>query len=184
MKDRKLVYVLIVSVAFNLAFLGALGYRLWEKRDRPKSRSYWSSRNRRFHGEDTTLCPESRERLEHIRENCVSRLNPIRMRLFQERKALGDLLLTEEPDSLQIEKNLERIAESQLDMEREVAFYLLRVKGVLPSEEKKWFMDVLVKRLGRKHGSSMKLPSKEDSLKHFKEFRAKDKNKRSRSKER
>lgn len=182
MKDRKLIYALILSMAFNFAFLGALGYRLWEKREHRTFPPRRVLRSQHLHGKDTELAPEGK--LRQIQEDFLSSLHPIRMRLFQERRMLGELLLKEEPDSASIEEQLHRIEEAQLEIERRVAFHLLNVRRSLPPEERKRFLDVLVKKWGRKLNPPLRPPCREDTLKRFEESHDENHIKKSRRTER
>jgi len=121
------------------------------------------------------LSPEKMEKLERIHESFYPRIRPIRIQLVHERRELGDLLMEEKPDTLIIEERLERIGELQTKIEREVVYQLLREKDILDKEERERFLNIVVRRLGRKLGPPMGHPRKSDSLKCFEEFQHKNK---------
>ena len=160
MKNRKIVFALILSLAFNMAFLGTLGYRAWKKSK--YSKSYFSRERdgRKYFHEKLKLTPEQKKHLEEIREEFSPRIRPIRIDLIQRRRALAKLLIENTPDSVEIETRLQDISKLQMDIEREVIHQLLREKDLLPQEEQKRYLNMIARRMGSKLGPSFRDPRK------------------------
>ena len=156
MKNRKIVLALILSLAFNVAFLGTLGYRSWKKGRFPRSHSYREREDRRYFHEKLKLAPEQKQHLEQIRKEFSPRIKPIRIDLIQRRRALANLLIEDMPDSLEIERQLRDIGKLQMDIEREVVHQLLREKDILPQEERERYLNMIARRMGSKLGPSFR----------------------------
>jgi Spy/CpxP family protein refolding chaperone len=160
MKNRKIVLALILSLAFNAAFLGTLGYRAWKKSRLPGSDVYQESDGRKHFHEKLKLTPEQKQHLEEIREEFSPRIKPIRIDLIQRRRALANLLIENTLDSLEIETRLQDISKLQMDIEREVIHQLLREKDLLPQEEWERYLNMIARRMGSKFGPSFRDPRK------------------------
>lgn len=148
MKNRRLFFALILSLAFNVAFLGTLGYRLLNKGTTSESSRHRFTRDQRSSRERVKFSPEQKERLKQLREHFYPRIKTIRSELANDRKVLVDLLMEDKPDSLQIEKSLNLIGKHQMELEREVVYQLLKEKEVLPPELRQHYLNMVVKRLG------------------------------------
>lgn len=149
MKRRTLILGLTVSLIFNVAFLGSLGYRLWEKSKTKAEQSDRRDRDRRDRYR-TELTPELRERLKSLYEHSYSRIKPLRADLSEERKALTELLMEAEPDSFLIEERLERIGRLQMNIERDLIMQLVKETEILPLEQRRRFLELVLQR-GRSH---------------------------------
>ena len=148
MKNRRVFFALILSLAFNVAFLGTLGYRLLNKGTTLELSRHRVSRDQNSSRERMRFSPEQKKRLKQLREHFYPRIKAIRSELVNDRKALVDLLMEDKPDSLQIEKNLNRVDQHQMELEREVVYQLLKEKEVLPPELRQYYLNMVVKRLG------------------------------------
>lgn len=155
MKNRKTTVALILSLIFNVAFLAALGYRLWEKKEHAESiRRRPSQSNRQYRGEPLKLTEEQRELLRQVRKEFSPRIRLIRNSLTQERQLLVGLLLQDAPDSLQVEYRLSHIGKFQLDIEREIMHQMLKEKQILPPELRERYLNMVASWLGGRPPSS------------------------------
>lgn len=148
MKNRRVFFALILSLAFNVAFLGTLGYRLLNKGTTSESSRHRVTHDQRSSRERIKFSKEQKERLKQLREHFYPRIKAIRSELVNDRKALVDLLMEDKPDSLQIEKSLNRLGQRQMELEREVVYQLLKEKEVLPPELRQHYLNMVMKRLG------------------------------------
>lgn len=148
MKNRWMLLGLIVSVAFNFAFLGALTYRLIERRGRHRVIVHKMMKGKGFPHEFMELSPEQEVYLEEIREVFHPEIRKIQDKLHHERKKLGDLLRQEPPDTQLMDKQLERIGQLQNQIEREVFYQLLKEKAVLDSAQQEDYVCIIEDRLG------------------------------------
>ena len=171
MKSRTIKFVFILSLIFNVAFLGGLGYRLLGKRPVPflrhrllKGKGYYEH----FH-----CPPEIRERLRCIQREFPKKISSIRPHLFTERTILADLLKSETPDSILIEQQLDKISNLQKEIEREVVYQLLREKNEMPPEMREQFLDIVVKRLGRGYPHPEKFIKDREGMHHKRKMKHK-----------
>lgn len=148
MKNKWVILVFALSLAFNFAFLGALGYKLWVKK--PKTRIEAHSRNwkegtspeERIH-----LRKDQKERLEKLRKEFFPRLKGIRVEMQQERKNLGILLIQEKPDTAVIVKRLDRIGKLQTRIEKEVVFHVLKETESMDPQQREIYIQIIMKRM-------------------------------------
>jgi Spy/CpxP family protein refolding chaperone len=148
MKNRWVFLGLIVSLAFNFAFLGALTYRLIERRSTRGPVVHRIIKDRGFSHEFMELRPEQEMCLQEIREVFHPEIRKIREKLHHERKRLGDLLRQEPPDTQLMDKQLERIGELQNQIEREVLRQMLKEKALLDSAQQEDYICIIEDRLG------------------------------------
>ena len=64
-----------------------------------------------------------------------------------ERRALGQLLITEEPDTFRIELRLKNIAKYQTDIERNIVYFMFEEKKHFDPEERKKYIDRVIRRI-------------------------------------
>ena len=146
MKKRFLVITLIVSLVFNLAFIGALGYRLWFRRHKAPSHSR-TTRERVQDRERFAPPPELEERIAALRSVFIPKVRSHRKDLSAAREDLISLFEQDNPDSMGIETVLHRIGQLQLNLDREVVFYMLQRKAILPPEHRDRFLEGMKRRL-------------------------------------
>lgn len=151
MKNKKLFVLLILSLAFNLAFLGSLGYRLWEKSRHPESRHRRASSEGGFHSERMKLSPDQKKRLDRIQEQAIEQIRMIHIALIDEKKALVQSIFNDEIDSLQIEERLHSIGNLQFNIEHAGITRILKTKEVLTPEQREQFLQIMMEKLNRAH---------------------------------
>ena len=151
MKNKKMFIGLMLSLAFNLAFLGSLGYRLYEKNRYPESRHRRVSREKHFHSEQMKLSTDQKERLEQVRKQAFEQIRMIHTRINDEKQTLVQLIFKDEIDSLQIEERLRHIGNLQIDIERIGTARMVKVKEILTPEQREQFSKIVMERFKKVH---------------------------------
>jgi Spy/CpxP family protein refolding chaperone len=146
MRKKFLLIILIISLVFNIAFIGALGYRLWNRKHHgpPRPRV---QKERMHDRERFAPPPELKLRIDELREDFMPRIQSHRKRMKEAREDLIRLIEQEDPDSLELESVLNHLSVLQLHMDRDVIFYLLRRKAILPPEHQGRFLEGMKRRL-------------------------------------
>jgi uncharacterized membrane protein len=146
MQKRYIMLGLILSLVFNVAFLGALGYRLWTRKHNPHLREQRMRRESPMEG--MGLRKEQKEQLDKIRKDFFPRIRNIRMRLTKERDTLASFLKVEDPDTNRINLQLNRIGDLQCQIEKQVVFELLKEKACLDPQQREVFVRMILRRMG------------------------------------
>ena len=167
MKVRKIVYVLILSLAFNCAFSGALLYRILTKQDDYHDmEDRLAGRRSSSFRKELKLSPEQMEKFKHVRKNFHPKISSIQDQLMKERRILAGHLASDEPDSIKIESSLKQIANLQIEIEREVIYHLLKEREFLSAEQKQEFNDSVIRRMGVRSYNRRRPLGNEKQLKH------------------
>ena len=156
MKNRWIIFCFIISLMFNIAFLGSFGYRkIKQISNRPETS--WKERRKQYFMDEYSLTEDQAEKMNQIREEFITQIKDLRTLMIEESKSMANILLEAEPDSLKIEDHLNRIGKLHIDFEREVVRQLLKEKEVLgPGKSREYFQRV-VDRLGKRgHGRRTK----------------------------
>lgn len=147
MRHRKLTIVIIFSLAFNVAFLASLGYKTWQKK-RQTNQSEAQRRSQRTSSRgERQPSPEWKAHYERLRTQFLPQIKPLQEKLTEERKALGQLLRSEEPDTFQIELRLQNIAKFQSDIERAIVYFMFEEKKHFNPDERKKYIDRVIRRI-------------------------------------
>jgi hypothetical protein len=152
MKSNILKIGLLLSLSFNLGFLGAIGYRFFENRKVEKGRmahrvlvQYQPDSNQpmmRFE-----MAPDQEEKIMHRRMDFQPRVHDIRLKLHDERVTLTDILMKEPVDTGLIIGQIEKISRLQSEIEKEVVFQLLHEKAELTPEQRRRFVRIVVDQI-------------------------------------
>jgi Spy/CpxP family protein refolding chaperone len=148
MKRKMSVYLLILSLIFNLAFLGALGYRIIERKKWLAARAERAEREKKGFHEWLKLTEEQIAKLDEIRNKFPSQIRPLRNKMDEERKKLGPMLRQDPPDTSHIVAHLQSIGRLQVDIEKEIVFQVLREKAVLSPEQSEQYLKMVERHLG------------------------------------
>ena len=149
-KDRKFPKILMLSLALNVALMGALGYYLF-KRGRNANRNY---RRRSDYREALQLNEKQQAALDKMRNEFSERIKPLRTALYDERKKLGELLSLDEIDTLAIEQQINNVGKLQITLEQKVISQVLNEKNILPPEYREKYIKRLTWRAGRRRSHS------------------------------
>ncbi|MBN2202378.1 periplasmic heavy metal sensor [bacterium] len=151
---------LALSVAFNFAFLGAFGYRLWCGQRHREIRIERFERMERFgrDGRPDAFHPpgaeappiefrmEQQKHLKNIRGQFLPKVGETHGRLFERRRALFDLVTASKPDTVAIAAAIEEIGRLQILIEKEVMRQMLRERAVMDPEQKERFREMIMRR--------------------------------------
>jgi Spy/CpxP family protein refolding chaperone len=156
MNSGKLKAVLIVSLVFNLAVVGAFAYR-WTRTPRSSFRGirtgeeheeFLRTRSRHL-ARRLQLPPEKAEHLEQILIESGRQAEETRKRLFEARRELFTILEQEEADRDEIMAKVEEISKLQGELEKHHIQVYLDTRSVLDPEEQERFRRLI--RRGMKH---------------------------------
>lgn len=149
MQKKWIWLCLILSLVFNVAFIGALGYKTWTRRHgRPPADERMRREPPREDG--PRLRREQRERFREMHKEFFPRIRAIRERLRGERDALAALLKEENPDTSRIYAQLERISGLQAQIEKQVVFQMLKEKAILDPSQRDAFVQRILRRMGER----------------------------------
>lgn len=146
MKNKLVLLVLILSLSFNAAVLGALAYHFWLGRPTLLQGQGWPAGDRSL-DRDLDLSPQQTQTVDELRYNLEKRAYPIRTKIHTKREELFELLQTEPPDSAAISEKVDEINALQRQMQSTVVDYMLREKEVLNEEQRQVFFGRIGGRL-------------------------------------
>ena len=150
MRKKWLILALVFSGMVNVAAIGTIGFHWWRVR----------SVDHRLHpfppGEPMmrplrrplSLTPDQMQELEAQRRRISEEIRGIRRDLFESRARLMELLRSPDPDSTAVEDILQKMATSQVALERKVIQNILRMKQVLTPEQREKLLQMMEKRGG------------------------------------
>lgn len=146
MKNKLLLLVLIFSLSFNAAVLGALAYHFWLGRPAVLPGPGWPAGDSSL-DRDLDLSPQQAETVVGLRDDMEKRTYPICTKIHTKRQELFELLQTEQPDSAAISEKVDEINALQRQMQSTVVDYMLREKEVLNEEQRQVFFGRIGGRL-------------------------------------
>jgi len=151
-KTRWIRIGLALSVAFNCAVLGALGYRLWERRAVKDRSEHHILMHHPGMGRDirVDLKPGQKNRLRIKRDIFNPRMDSMRTAIHSARVELARMLRKDTVDMDSIDVQIDQIGVLQTQMEKEVVRQMLREKNELAPEQQKLYMDFVTAHLGLK----------------------------------
>ena len=138
MKDTWLKIILIFSLAFNCAVLGAIGY--------PLAKQYWRNR---------TEAPVLQEiPPENVPPQVLQSRSAFRKRMLQERKNVRDerdqlaqLLMAQPPDKQKIQDKILTIANLQGKIQQAVVEQILAETAAMPPEQRRLYLSNIQGRM-------------------------------------
>ena len=157
-RQRWIWLTLGLSIAFNCAFLGAFGYRLWRQhrhasyraeeqgRFGPPDRGDWSAPLREM-GPPVEFRGDQRAHLRHMQGEFLPRVGKTHGVLFEKRRALFELVTSEKPDTVAIHRAIEEIGRLQVQVEKEVFRQMLREREVMDPEQRARFREQILRRM-------------------------------------
>jgi Spy/CpxP family protein refolding chaperone len=167
-KHRWIILALLLSVAFNMTFLCALAFRLWEKRGH---RMEWRARvehAERAPGrslepggpgapgggpgfeDELNLGREQRGRLKHLRDSFFPQIHMSHDRIFEKRKALAEMIASAKLDTAAIGRTLEEIGRMQIEIEQKVVRQMLQERELMNPKQREQFNRIIIGRFGVK----------------------------------
>jgi Spy/CpxP family protein refolding chaperone len=161
-RQRWMVLGLLLSIAFNCAFLGAFGYRLQQRR---KHRSEWNRRMERVEPNPTrpggpgggpgsenelNLGPAQREQLKRLRETFFPQMHQSHERIFEKRKELAGMIASARVDTTAIGHTLDEIGRMQIEIEQKVVRQMLKERELMDPKQRGQFNQIIIGRFGAK----------------------------------
>ena len=153
--DMKINYklVLIISLAFNLAFLGTLLYRTIDRKGPSRGER---GRERQSMQEWLGLSPEQEEHIEVIREKFSPRYKSIRDEMHLAREKNFSQYMSGTPDTVSLFRQVDEIGRLQAAMEKLVIRQMMEESRVFTEEQREIFMKRVKERMGRRNRSYRK----------------------------
>jgi len=154
MKIRWLQAGLILSLAFNMGFLGAFVYVQIQKRD--AANAYSEPRVIHLKTDSTShadhliwmeIDPDQKTRIRKSRLHFEPKVHKIKMKLHEEKTKLSELLVKDPVDTILIDEKIETIGRLQAEIEKEVVYQLLKEKAELGPEQSHRFLKVVTEKL-------------------------------------
>ena len=133
MRKKLLILVLVLSLAFNAAVLGAILYHFWIGWERTLPAED-TLRDR-----DLRLNPQQSDAIEVLHGELEKEAYPIRGRIYTCRQELFELLQADTPDSTAIDAKIDEINDLQRRMQATVVDYMLRERELLDEEQRQVF---------------------------------------------
>ena len=160
-RQKWTVLALLLSIAFNLTFLGAFGYRLLQKR---KHRAEWTRRTERVEHNPTRpgepggptfevelkMGPEQREHMKRLRESFFPQMRQSHERIFEKRKELAGMIASAKVDTAAIGRTLDEIGRMQVEIEQKVVRQMLNERELMDPKQREQFNRIIIGRFGAK----------------------------------
>lgn len=143
MKNNLLRHLLLISVVLNLAILGTIGYRYYQRA------AYWTSpfghtiKQDHFLFEELALQPDQTKAMRQRAIPFRAEIDRQRAEIAQQRKILVALMRQESPDMEAIGAQVAGISASQEAMQRKVVAHMLEEKALLEKEQQEKFFDLI-----------------------------------------
>ena len=138
MKDTWLKIILIFSLAFNCAVLGAIGY--------PLAKQYWGNRT-----EPPVLQEVPPENVPpqvlQSRSAFRKRMLQERIKVRDERDQLAQLLMAQPPDKQKIQDKIQTIANLQGKIQQVVVEQILAETAAMPPEQRRLYLSNIQGRM-------------------------------------
>ncbi len=144
MRKKWLILALVFSVVVNVAAIGTIGLHWWKVRKVQHLHRPILGPMRNM----LSLSPAQMQELDAQSGQISEEIRKIRQDIFKTRTRLMQLLRAPDPDSTAIDEVLQKMASSQVALERKVIQNILQMRQVLtPEQREKLFR--MVERRGR-----------------------------------
>ncbi len=145
MNKRLLTFMLIISLVFNISFLSIFIYRKWIDKPQPPYHER-KSQSLQYKYKKPQFSRNDWQKLHNMKEEIRPELEELMKTIRQERRELGQLLLEEKPDSLQVESRLNRINALQSKIEHTITFHLIKQKEMWPDSLRNALVHTIISR--------------------------------------
>lgn len=146
MKKYILPCVLIFSLAVNIAATGTLIYNYWRENSCPAGLPGYKKPLGRFMREDLHLGKAEIARIQSLFSQDQEKLLSIKDHIRQARQFLFDLLAEDTFDSDKIDRQIEKIAALQAQMEKIVINRIVKIKADFPETNQKKLLEFIRRR--------------------------------------
>ena len=161
MKTRIMWILLLVSIAFNSAFLGALGYRLWNRKNQPPIKKIVICSPEEMPVILEELKPDQLKEIIHHRIQFEPKVQGLQRELQTARNDLVEMVVDSSPDTNRIYQQVEKVGQYQTRIEKEVVRQLIKEKSLLDPKQKAHFHQMVIKHLRKDDPFTMPCQGKE-----------------------
>ena len=152
MKKNTCHILLMLSFAFNIAFIGMLGFRLirgTQQPSEPPGSGWWQSSDLY-----EALSEEKKAELDSLRWNFRSEIWPINKNMAEIRFSIFEEIEKQNPDSTIIEERVRQLTQLHTMFEMKASYQLLKEKEVFPDSLQQRYMDYFSRRMNRRPRST------------------------------
>jgi len=151
MKNRRLVMILVLSLAVNTAALAVGGYNWYCSRHLSSTALHPSDKMDHHFYQVLGLTPAQLSKMNPMAAGFHSRLESLHSAMAEKKDQMVNLLSQKNPASRQIEKLREEMAVIQDSIQKLVISHILEVKAILALAQQERFFDLLRKSMAQKH---------------------------------
>jgi len=151
-KNRRLVMVLVLSLAVNTAALAVGGYNWYCGRHLSSTALHPSDKMDHHFYQVLGLKPAQLAKMDHMAAAFHSRLESLHSAMAEKKDKMVNFLSRKNPASLQIEKLREEMAANQDSIQKLVISHVLEVKTILDIDQQKRFFDLMRRSMTHEHG--------------------------------
>jgi len=137
LKKNRLLWALVLSLAFNLAFLAAFAYTEYRAR-----KSCAITQGATLSG-GPRLSAKQKRRLEESRNKLEAQLAPLRAKMANHCRKLSDILSSPAPSSADIQAETTAMADIQRRVQNLILENFLNNRAALPKGQRKYFNNML-----------------------------------------
>ncbi|HCJ66905.1 MAG TPA: hypothetical protein DHV62_06150 [Elusimicrobia bacterium] len=137
MKQKILLFVLILSLGLNIAFIAGGAYRRWKFRPGRLPAELHLSRTQK-------------EKMHSLELEKRKKIDPLRKKIEIKSEELLTLLKESTSPDEKIRKKIEEISMLQCDLHKSMVEDMLEKRDILTPEQQEKFFSIITKRFGRK----------------------------------
>lgn len=137
LKKNRLLWALVLSLAFNLAFLAAFAFTEYRAR-----KSCAMTQGTTLRG-GPGLSAKQKCRIEESHNKLEAQLAPLRAKMASHCRKLSDILSLPAPSSAEIHAETAAIADIQRRVQNLILENFLNNRAALPKEQRRYFNDML-----------------------------------------
>ena len=152
MKNRRLLMVLILSLAVNTAALAVGGYNWYCSRHLSSTALHPSDKMDHHFYQVLGLTPAQLSKMNPMAAGFHSRLESLHSAMAEKKDQMVNLLSRKNSASRQIEKLREEMAATQDSIQKLVISHVLEVKAILDLDQQERFFDLLRRSMTHEHG--------------------------------
>ena len=150
-KNRRLVMILVLSLAINTAALAVGGYNWYCGRHLSSTALHSSDKMDHHFYQVLGLTPAQLTKMDPMAAAFHSRLESLHSAMAEKKDQMVNLLSRKNRASGQIEKLREEMAATQDSIQKLVISHVLEVKAILGLDQQERFFDLLRRSMAQKH---------------------------------
>jgi Spy/CpxP family protein refolding chaperone len=150
MKNSTLKFILLISVALNIAILGAVFYSYYGNPLHMLVPFGHGPGKRAFLVRELSLNPDQAKVWEENEQSFHGDIDKIRQQIFQKRMALLDLMRADKPDEKGINRIISEIGDMQESIQKKIVAHIIEVKAMLNKDQQKKFFGLIENAITKK----------------------------------